>query len=129
VLALLDDGTPVALGTNDLGTDGLGNDRDLARGGGRGGDVLALAAVVRERARQLGLRVRGLDRRLVEAATMGGARALGMDRGPGRIGSLGPGSRADFAVYDARGRYPYSALMARPPCLATVVGGTVRGLT
>ncbi|NUP03699.1 MAG: amidohydrolase family protein, partial [Nonomuraea sp.] len=93
------------------------------------GDVLALAAVVRERARQLGLRVRGLDRRLVEAATMGGARALGMDRGPGRIGSLGPGSRADFAVYDARGRYPYSALMARPPCLATVVGGTVRGLT
>ncbi|WP_344895591.1 amidohydrolase family protein, partial [Nonomuraea antimicrobica] len=75
----------------------------------------------------LGLRPRGLDRRLVEAATLGGARALGMDRGRGRIGALTPGARADFAVYDARGRYPYAALLAQPPCLGTVVGGTVSG--
>ncbi|MFI6927039.1 amidohydrolase family protein [Nonomuraea spiralis] len=114
VLALVEEGNRLALGT-----------RDPAGGGP--GDLLGLAAVVRERARELGLRVRGLDRRLVEAATLGGARALGLDAGPGRIGSLGPGSRADFAVFDARGRYPYSALMGRPPCLGTVTGGTVTG--
>lgn len=127
VLALLDEGSPLALGTGDL--KGRRDTDDPEDGRDGGGDVLAAAALVRDRARGLGLRVRGLDRRLVEAATTGGARALGMDRGPGRIGSLGPGSRADFAVFDARGRYPYSALMARPPCLATVVGGTVRPVT
>ncbi|UBU10843.1 amidohydrolase family protein [Nonomuraea gerenzanensis] len=91
------------------------------------GDVgpLGSAAAVRRRVRALGLRPRGLDRRLVEAATLGGARALGMDRGKDRIGALAPGARADFAVYDARGRYPYSALLAEPPCLGTVVGGTL----
>jgi hypothetical protein len=106
LLTLIEDGNPVALG-------------------GGHGDVLGLAAAGRERARELGTRPRGLDRRLVEAATLGGARALGMDRGPGRVGSLGPGSRADFAVFDARGRYPYAALLTRPPCLATIVGGTI----
>lgn len=115
VLALLDEGNAVALSTY---------------GAARGG-LLGLARDIREQARALGLRVRGLDRRLVEAATLGGARALGMGGGPGgvggtgRIGSLGPGSRADFAVFDARGRYPYSALLARPDCLATVTGGRV----
>jgi cytosine/adenosine deaminase-related metal-dependent hydrolase len=86
---------------------------------------LGVAAAVRRHVRGLGLRPRGLDRRLVEAATLGGARALGLDRGRGRIGALAPGARADFAVYDARGRYPYSALLAEPPCLGTVVGGTL----
>ncbi|MGR6916133.1 amidohydrolase family protein [[Actinomadura] parvosata] len=105
VLPLLEEGNVVAL-----------------CGSGPGGP-LGLAAAVRRHVHGLGLRPRGLDRRLVEAATLGGARALGMDRGKGRIGSLAPGSRADFAVYDARGRYPYSALLAEPPCLATIVGG------
>ncbi|MER6576035.1 amidohydrolase family protein [Nonomuraea sp. NPDC001023] len=113
VLTLLEEGNPLALGSRPL--DGLAP----------AGDLLGLAAGVRRRARELGLRVRGLDRRLVEAATLGGARALGLDAGPGRIGSLGPGSRADFAVFDARGRYPYSALMTQPPCLATVIGGAL----
>ncbi|MCF6474538.1 hypothetical protein FAF44_40080 [Nonomuraea sp. MG754425] len=88
---------------------------------------LGMAAAVRRLARERGLRRRGLDRRLVEAATLGGATALGMDRGKGRIGALAPGARADFAVYDARGRYPYSVLLAEPPCVGTVVGGTVGG--
>ncbi|MEU8318135.1 hypothetical protein AB0C33_07170 [Nonomuraea sp. NPDC048881] len=160
VLALLEEGNSLALGSHALGHHALGHHAlghhapgqhapgqhapgqhapgHLDPGGldpaGTGlgdllgpGDLLGLAAGVRRRARELGLRVRGLDRRLVEAATLGGARALGLDAGPGRIGSLGPGSRADFAVFDARGRYPYSALMARPPCLATVVGGAVTG--
>ncbi|MFI6322045.1 imidazolonepropionase-like domain-containing protein [Nonomuraea sp. NPDC050556] len=84
---------------------------------------LSAAARVRAQARALGLRMTGLDRLLVEAATLGGARALGMNQGPGRIGSLGPGSRADFAVFAAGGRYPYSSLLDDAPCLATVVGG------
>ncbi|MFF0860425.1 hypothetical protein ACFYUV_01625 [Nonomuraea sp. NPDC003560] len=148
VLALLEEGNRLALGSLALGSHAPGqhapghhapghhapghldpSSLDPA-GAGTGdllgpGDLLGLAADVRRRARELGLRVRGLDRRLVEAATLGGARALGLDAGPGRIGSLGPGSRADFAVFDARGRYPYSALLARPPCLATVVGGAL----
>ncbi|MGW0203314.1 amidohydrolase family protein, partial [Nonomuraea sp. NPDC003201] len=114
VLALLDEGNTVALGT---GADG-------GPTGGTGG-VLGVARGIRQHARELGLRTRGLDGRLVAAATMGGARALGMHRGKGRIGSLAPGTRADFAVFDARGRYPYAALLAQPPCLGTVLGGTV----
>ncbi|NRQ35325.1 amidohydrolase family protein [Nonomuraea sp. NN258] len=110
--ALLDEGNPIALGTAGSRTSG--------------GGVLGQARAIRVLARERGLRTRGLDRRLVEAATLGGARALGMDRGAGRIGTLEPGGRADFAVYDARGRYPYAALLAGPPCLATVVGGVIR---
>ncbi|SEG39192.1 Amidohydrolase family protein [Nonomuraea solani] len=108
-LALLDEGNIVAFGTR----------------GGTSDGPLGLAAGVRRHARELGLRPRGLDRRLVEAATLGGAMALGMHRGKGRIGSLAPGARADFAVFDARGRYPYAALLAQPPCLGTIVGGVV----
>ncbi len=114
VLALLDEGNTVALGT------GAG----AGPAGGTGG-VLGVARGIRQHARELGLRTRGLDGRLVVAATMGGARALGMHRGKGRIGSLAPGTRADFAVFDARGRYPYTALLAQPPCLGTVIGGAV----
>ncbi|MFG3442997.1 hypothetical protein ACGF0J_37640 [Nonomuraea sp. NPDC047897] len=112
VLALLEEGNLLALCTTsgERPADGL----------------LGQARRVRERARAVGSRTRGLDRRLVEAATLGGARALGMHRGAGRIGCLVPGGRADFAVFDARGRYPYSALLARPDCLATVVGGRIR---
>ncbi|MDP4508688.1 amidohydrolase family protein [Nonomuraea turcica] len=110
-LALLDEGNSLALGTG----------REASAAG-----PLGLAAAIKRHARELGLRPRGLDRKLVEAATLGGARALGMDRGPGRIGSLGPGARADFAVFDARGRYPYPALLAGPPCVGTVVGGVER---
>ncbi|MEO3868956.1 amidohydrolase family protein [Nonomuraea sp. B12E4] len=109
VLALLDEGNPLALGT----------------GRTSGGSPLGMAGAIRRSARELGLRPRGLDRRLVEAVTLGGARALGMDRGQGRIGSLAPGARADFAVFDAHGRYPYAALLAEPPCLGMVVGGAI----
>jgi aminodeoxyfutalosine deaminase len=120
-------GTVVALCPPDAG-DALalleeGNTVAFCTRGPCAGGPLGLASVVRRHVRELGLRPRGLDRRLVEAATLGGARALGMDRGKGRIGTLAPGGRADFAVYDARGRYPYSALLTEPPCLATVVGG------
>ncbi|WP_101788568.1 amidohydrolase family protein [Nonomuraea indica] len=130
VLALLDEGNPLALCTTlDPGA-GTGDGTSSGTGDGTGAagwsGLLGQARGIRERARALGPRPRGLDRRLVEAATLGGARALGMHRGAGRIGCLVPGGRADFAVFDARGRYPYSALLARPDCLATVVGGRIR---
>ncbi|MFC5822233.1 imidazolonepropionase-like domain-containing protein [Nonomuraea insulae] len=112
-LSLLEEGNTVAFCTRDQGPGAW--------------SPLELAAAVRRHARELGQRPRGLDRRLVEAATLGGARALGMDRGKGRIGTLARGGRADFAVYDARGRYPYAALLAAPPCLGTVVGGAISG--
>ncbi|GAA4219663.1 hypothetical protein GCM10023075_04070 [Streptosporangium album] len=71
-----------------------------------------------------------LDRLLVEAVTMGGARALGMAGGPHRLGCLGPGSRADFAVFavNADERTAYTALLREGPgrCVATVVGGRPR---
>ncbi|WP_171074449.1 amidohydrolase family protein [Nonomuraea basaltis] len=125
MLALLDDGDVVALGTGGRVASPGPGDRPDSPGADAASGPIALAAAIRRHARELGLRPRGLDRRLVEAATLGGARALGMDRGPGRIGSLGPGARADFAVFDARGRYPYAALLAEPPCIGTVVGGVV----
>ncbi|MEV0380822.1 amidohydrolase family protein [Nonomuraea sp. NPDC050643] len=117
-LALLDEGNTVAFGTR-------GHMPWPPAGPLDAGGPLGLAAAVRRHARELGLRPRALDRRLVEAATLGGAQALGMDRGRGRIGSLAPGARADFAIFDARGRYPYAALLGRPPCLGTVIGGVV----
>ncbi|MEQ4719673.1 amidohydrolase family protein [Nonomuraea sp. B19D2] len=145
VLALLDEGNPVALATGPplggtapdtangvaepaLPADGLAGPAEPADGvAGRPAPtgVLAVAGAIRRNARELGVRSRGLDGKLVRAATLGGARALGMDRGDGRIGSLAPGTRADFAVFDARGRYPYAALLSQPPWLGTVVGGAV----
>jgi hypothetical protein len=118
-LALFEEGNRIAFCTAALTPD--------ANGPGDG--LLGLARAVREHARARGPRPRGLDGTLVGAVTLGGARALGMSRGMGRIGTLGAGGRADFAVYDARGRYPYAALLGAPPCLATVVGGTVVGGT
>ncbi|MEU7892339.1 hypothetical protein AB0B45_05670 [Nonomuraea sp. NPDC049152] len=84
-----------------------------------GGPPLAVARAVRD-----ATRTRRLERVLVEAATVGGARAMGMAQGSGRIGTLGPGSRADLAVFDTRpGRDPYAALLEQPPCLGKVIGG------
>ncbi|TDC09119.1 hypothetical protein E1267_08220 [Nonomuraea longispora] len=112
VLALLDEGNTVAFGS-------------CAPPGTPPTGPLGLAGAIRSEARKLGPRPKELDRRLVEAATLGGAAALGMDGGRGRIGSLAAGARADFAVFDARGRYPYAALLSQPPCLGTVVGGVI----
>ncbi|MFI7633307.1 amidohydrolase family protein [Nonomuraea sp. NPDC049400] len=135
VLALLDEGNPVALATGPPlggtapdtanGVTGPAGSADGGAGRAAPAGVLAVAGAIRRNARELGLRSRGLDGKLVRAATLGGARALGMDRGDGRIGSLAPGTRADFAVFDARGRYPYAALLSQPPWLGTVVGGAL----
>ncbi|MDH2424391.1 amidohydrolase family protein [Sphaerisporangium sp. TRM90804] len=113
VAALLDEGGPIA-----VGTDSLASSPSL--------DLLEDVRLLRDLAREQGYRAPDLSRRLVEAATAGGARALGLSAGPGRIGSLAPGSRADFAVFsvDPDGRDPYDALVADGAgrCVATVTG-------
>ena len=69
----------------------------------------------------------GLDRRLLAAATLGGAQALNMDAA---AGSLEPGKRADFAVFaiDASNGDVERRVVAEgaSACIATVVAGNVR---
>ncbi|MBG0812613.1 amidohydrolase family protein [Planomonospora sp. ID82291] len=95
----------------------------IAVGTRTGGDPLALA---RGFARGFA-RDPGTDRLLVEALTIGGARALGLDEGPGRLGRLEPGCRADFAVFDvdADAETACTALLHEGPgrCVATFTAG------
>lgn len=112
VAALLADGNPIC-----VGTDSLASAPSL--------DLLEDVRAVKALAVRQGFRGGDLDARLLEAATLGGARAMGLATGPGRIGSLGAGSRADFAVFDAATDVPYSDLVAEGRCVATVLGGRV----
>ncbi|GHH64944.1 cytosine deaminase [Streptosporangium violaceochromogenes] len=126
---LRDRGTTVAI-SSPFGAEGLlEGENPIALGTRAGGDPLAAARVL---ARDLphDLDPRDLDRLLVEAVTLGGARALGMAEGPHRLGCLGPGSRADFAVFavGADARTAYTALLREGPghCVATFSGGRLR---
>ena len=107
VAALLTEGNLVA-----VGTDSLSSSPSL--------DVLADVAVLRDLAVRQGYLAADLDRRLVEAATLGGARAMGIE------GGLAPGGSADFAVFDVPvGAEPYRTLIEQGPgrCFATIIGG------
>ncbi|MDR1640357.1 MAG: amidohydrolase family protein [Clostridiales bacterium] len=59
-------------------------------------DVAELAIL----AKKQGYSAKDLHLRLVHAATLGGAIALGLGSGEGRIGQLGVGARADLAFFD-----------------------------
>ncbi|MCU1594604.1 MAG: amidohydrolase [Frankiales bacterium] len=93
-----------------IGTDSLASAPDL--------DLLAEARATRDLAVRQGLP--RPEEQLVEALTLGGAKALGLD-----LGTLKPGCRADLAVFDVTGDDPYKALIDQGAgrCLATVVGG------
>jgi cytosine/adenosine deaminase-related metal-dependent hydrolase len=95
-----------------VGTDSLASAPSL--------DLLADVAALRAIALRQGSPAEGLDRWLVEAATLGGARALGRDD----IGVLRPGARADLAVFAVTGE-PYAALVreGEGSCVGTVVAG------
>ncbi|MEV5407483.1 amidohydrolase family protein [Thermopolyspora sp. NPDC052614] len=114
VAALLEEGNPIA-----VGTDSLASSPSM--------DLLEDVRLLRDLAREQGYTDADLERRLVGAATEGGARALGMASGPGRIGALIPGARADFAVFDidTGTREPYRTLIEEGPgrCAATVIAG------
>ncbi|GMA35010.1 amidohydrolase family protein [Demequina litorisediminis] len=87
VAAYLREGSPIAVGTDSLSSspslDLMGEVKELmriARVQGYSGDDLA--------------------ERLLTAATLGGAHAMGIDEGPHRTGYLAVGARADLAFFD-----------------------------
>jgi cytosine/adenosine deaminase-related metal-dependent hydrolase len=111
VAAYLDEGSPVAVGTD-------------SRASSPSLDLVEELVALRELAVSQGFPPAGLARRLVEAATIGGAYALGL-AGAGR---LAPGVRADLAVFDVpTDGDPYEALVAHGAgrCVATVLAGRI----
>ncbi len=107
VAALLAEGSRVA-----VGTDSLASSPSL--------DLLEELRALRVLALLQGAPEGDLDQRLVEAATMGGAAAIGRDD----VGQLRAGGRADLAVFrcDA-GSSPYQALVSSGRCVATLLAG------
>ncbi|MEU8137227.1 amidohydrolase family protein [Streptodolium elevatio] len=108
----LSEGSPLA-----LGTDSLASSPSL--------DLWEEAAAVRELALRQGYTAADLDRRLVEAATVGGAAALGL--GETGAGTLRPEIPADFAVFDVPTDEtdPHTALVIEGggSCIGTVLAG------
>ena len=78
-----------------VGTDSLASTPSL--------DLLADVGELARMARRQGYAGNDLHARLLEAATLGGARAIGFDQGETPIGALTPGYAADFAVVDVSG--------------------------
>ncbi|MGH3472222.1 MAG: amidohydrolase family protein, partial [Nocardioidaceae bacterium] len=114
VAAYLREGHEIA-----VGTDSLASCPSL--------DVLADVAELASIARAQGYDEADLGTRLVRAATLGGASALGMaSAGYGALASGGPG---DLAVFDVEvgGDGPEQALVAEGAghCTLTIAGGTV----
>ncbi len=114
IAAYLREGVPFA-----IGTDSLGSSQSL--------DPLDDVAVLRTLAREDGYEDADLDRRLLEAATLGGARAMGLEH---LLGSLDVGKRADLAVFagetataDAERSLVQSG---GTRCLATLTAGQLR---
>ena len=111
VAAYLVEGSPIAIGTDSLAS-------------APSHDLLEELAAVRDLARRQGYAAADLERRLVEAVTLGGALAVGQDD----IGRLAPGARADFAVFAVPTTGdPYQALIDHGSgrCLATVLAGRI----
>lgn len=118
VAAYLAESSPIAVGTDSLSSS---PSLDLM------GDVAALARI----ASAQGYDREDLYERLIRAATLGGAKAMGLEVGPERIGQLAVGARADLAHFDvpvgsvAR-TLQTLALDGEGRCAATVVAGQVR---
>ncbi len=87
VAAYLEEGNQIA-----VGTDSLASSPSL--------DLLADAAALYAIARRQGYGDADLTNRLLRAATLGGAIALGMATGPDRVGQLQVGALADLAFVD-----------------------------
>lgn len=105
----LAEGRPIA-----VGTDSLGSNQSL--------DLLEDVGLLAELAVEGGYDRPDLEQRLLTAATLGGASALGL---ADVIGSLEPGKRADFAVFDV-GSPSELVRNGAGRCVATFVGGATR---
>ncbi|MDQ1715326.1 MAG: hypothetical protein QOC60_1271 [Frankiaceae bacterium] len=111
VAAYLREGNQIA-----VGTDSSASNLDL--------DVLGDVQALRALAISQGYDEPDLDRRLIEAATIGGAAALGMRD----IGRLEVGARADLAVFDvpiADDIYASLVASGHGSCTVTVLAGAV----
>lgn len=114
IAAYLEESVPFA-----IGTDSLGSVQSL--------DLMADVALLRRLAVEHGYDQPDLDRRLLEAATLTGARALGMET---VLGSIEPGKRADLSVFsvdtDASGAERAMVTGGAGHCTDVVVGGVPR---
>lgn len=101
----LSEGSPVA-----IGTDSLGSAPDL--------DLLAEARATRDLARRQGFE--HPEELIVRAMTLGGAQALGQP-----LGTIAEGGRADLAAFDVPVDEPFRDLVEHGAgrCVATVLGG------
>ncbi len=118
VAAYLREGSAIAVGTDSLSSS---PSLDLM------GDVTALYAIAREQ----GYTRPDLHSRLLSAATLGGAHAIGLDVGPDRIGHLAVGAAADLAFFDVAVSRVDDALAELVEAgsgrsVATVIDGTTR---
>lgn len=104
-----------------IGTDSLSSSPSL--------DLLEDVRLLRDLAIEQGYDAPDLSSRLLAAATVGGADALGMDRAGG-VGLIESGRRADFAVFsvDTSSKEAESYVVAAGAgnCTATIVGGELR---
>lgn len=118
VAAYLNEGNLVA-----IGTDSLASSPSL--------DLLADVAALYAIARRQGYTGDDLASRLLRAATLGGAIALGMSTGPDRVGQLQVGSLADLAFVDitattVREAIEHVAMDGAGRVAATLLGGELR---
>ena len=114
----LREGSPIA-----IGTDSLSSSPSL--------DLMADVTALHRIARAQGYGDHDLHERLLAAATLGGAHAMGLAVGPDRIGHLAVGARADLAVFDVDARTVPDALAelvedGAGRAAATVIRGRVR---
>jgi aminodeoxyfutalosine deaminase len=114
----LREGSPIA-----IGTDSLSSSPSL--------DPMADVTALHRIARAQGYAERDLHERLLAAATLGGAHAMGLAVGPDRIGHLAVGARADLAVFDVDSRTVPDALAelvedGAGRAVATVIRGVLR---
>lgn len=116
VAAYLEEGSPICVGTDSLSSS---PSLDLLE------DVKALSDI----ATRQGYDRPDLARRLLRAATIDGAAALGMATGDFRVGALEPGSRANMAVLALAASVEDTehAIVAQGAgaCIATVIAGAI----
>lgn len=116
VAAYLEEGNLIC-----VGTDSLSSSPSL--------DLLEDVRALHDIAVSQGYAGGDLANRLLHAATIGGARAIGMASGDYRVGSLDPGSRANLAVFSVEtdGRNVELDVVTRGAgtCSATIIDGAV----